>query len=666
MTDGYDEKKTRRVKSEANDGSSAKRTSSKGTAKRRKKKKTSPFSRAMKKLGRRIYNTLLRLEEWTKASRKNKIITIASASAAGLLLVGGIILIIVSSANAKPKMELTLVEEQVAENYTFVDASEYAGTLLEKTDDAGLDYIEETLFVGDSNMARLVMYGLLDYSNVIGVESMGIQGVTGTPSVYFAGYDNPVTIPEAIRLMKPRRIIFNFGTNNLLGASAADFADSYGKALDKIKAAYPYADIIIMAIHPLGENRSNTALKQSQVDDYNLALIKYAKANGYPYLDTAEVLKDESGWLKAKFAYNDGIHLTDDGLKTVLSYARTHAHIVDDARPKPIGSVPTQLAPPVKETEKDFDPALAASAAQTIFISNGFTSASGHSEAPQVTWNWGWPVEGAKGGTESNVGQSLYGAYMAQNTVTKGEVLISYTKTDSEYLFTVSVYAPAAAHAHSYTWVATSTTLHTGTCADTDKKCTAKTITHAPVWGAWATDGTNCTRSCTGFQGCTVKETHTTVLSTNVTVITAATATTAGTGYKTCTVSGCGARFNVTIPATGGGTHTHTPAATWSTDATHHWHACTVSGCTEKLDNAAHTMAAGVVVAPTCTTEGHTTYTCPVCGYSENRDTVAALGHDFQFIETFAPTTEAAGYDLYRCSRCSAEEHRNEVAQLTA
>ena len=43
--------------------------------------------------------------------------------------------------------------------------------------------------------------------------------------------------------------------------------------------------------------------------------------------------------------------------------------------------------------------------------------------------------------------------------------------------------------------------------------------------------------------------------------------------------------------------HTHSYAQTWSTDATHHWHAC--AGCDDKADYAAHDFSAGNCVCGT-------------------------------------------------------------------
>lgn len=584
-------------------------------------KKPPSFFKKLKKDAKKL---LRRFLEWVNESKRNTIIAYSVMGALALLIVLVIVLAIVGGSNKKPQLETNdvpeLVDEQVAENYEFVDTSEYAGTLLEKTDDAGAQYIEETLFIGDSNTARIQMFGLLSYSNVIGIESMGIQGVSGTPCVYFAGYDSPVSIPKAVSLMKPRRIIINFGTNNIAANDAQSFIDGYDAALKKIKAAYQYADIIVEAIHPLGENNGSEYLKQSIVDEYNLALIKYCKANGYPYLDTAEVLKDTDGWVKDKFIYTDGVHLTKEAFTAILSYARTHSHIVDDARPQPIGNIPTQLAPPVKETEPDakFDPASVASSAQSLLVSNGFTVASGHSGSAQTTWTWTCLAAQAKSGAETNLASELANGFLAQNQVRTGAVVVSYNANGNDYIFTVSIYATT--HTHKYAYTSNNNGTHNATCSGTGGTCDKPTVTNeACSFGAWTYDSasgkdkrtcdkckyvetrahehtvttwtpkddTNHTGTCTGCKQ-TVTEAHTYG---DVVATTAATCTTAGSGKKTCPK--CNHSITVSIDALG------------------------------------HALGELVVVTPaTCTTEGSGTKSCTRsgCTYTETV-VIPALGH---------------------------------------
>lgn len=62
--------------------------------------------------------------------------------------------------------------------------------------------------------------------------------------------------------------------------------------------------------------------------------------------------------------------------------------------------------------------------------------------------------------------------------------------------------------------------------------------------------------------------------------------------------------------------HEHEYKADWSSDATHHWHACNDAECTEPADKAEHTWDAG-----TEKEFPNTEYACTVCGYKK---TVAA------------------------------------------
>ncbi len=71
--------------------------------------------------------------------------------------------------------------------------------------------------------------------------------------------------------------------------------------------------------------------------------------------------------------------------------------------------------------------------------------------------------------------------------------------------------------------------------------------------------------------------------------------------------------------------HQHTYSDTWSSDNTYHWYADTCGHGTEK--NKAEHDFQSVVTAPTYETQGYTTYTCSVCGYSYKDDYTNQLTH---------------------------------------
>ena len=79
-----------------------------------------------------------------------------------------------------------------------------------------------------------------------------------------------------------------------------------------------------------------------------------------------------------------------------------------------------------------------------------------------------------------------------------------------------------------------------------------------------------------------------------------------------------------------------------------------------------HSLEAGEVVAPTCEAEGYTVYGCDICGYTENKDTVEALGGtcDWYFTKYSDEDRPACGVkggtEIYTCLVCAATK---EVAQ---
>ena len=103
---------------------------------------------------------------------------------------------------------------------------------------------------------------------------------------------------------------------------------------------------------------------------------------------------------------------------------------------------------------------------------------------------------------------------------------------------------------------------------------------------------------------------------------TPATATTSGSKHKECTV--CGYTMTTeTIPATGGGEHTHSYGSEWKNDATNHWHECS---CGDKTDKAVHDFKWVVDKEATATQKGSKHEECKVCGYKKAAVEIPATG----------------------------------------
>ena len=163
----------------------------------------------------------------------------------------------------------------------------------------------------------------------------------------------------------------------------------------------------------------------------------------------------------------------------------------------------------------------------------------------------------------------------------------------------------------------------TGASEITDKTSVILAATGHSV-SDWKSDHTDHWKECT-VVGCGViiedsKAAHT---AGEWIIDTPATATTSGSKHKECTV--CSYTMTTeTIPATGGGEHTHSYGSDWKYDADNHWHECS---CGDKADKAAHTAGEWIIDTPaTATTSGSKHKECTVCSYTMTTETIPATG----------------------------------------
>ena len=303
------------------------------------------FKRSVK----RFFKHIRRFFQNVARGDRTSILILAGIVAVILLVVVVCVLLNMHNAPAQSQTPSTSVSVSESESYdksaATIAVEEYDGVILSETEDAGEEYIDETLFIGDSNTARMTMFGPVTLQNSLGASSMGIQHVTSSACMYFQGYASPVTVPKAVSMMQPRRIIINYGTNNTAW-DAETFVESYRSAIEAIRAEYEYADIIIAAVHPVAKSRSYPSITMQRIDEFNKALVDLAEELDCSFLNSTEALKGSDGYAKAEYMETDGIHLNKTGMAAYMEYVRTHASDAPDARPSKPTNVPKHNATP--------------------------------------------------------------------------------------------------------------------------------------------------------------------------------------------------------------------------------------------------------------------------------------------------------------------------------
>ena len=263
--------------------------------------------------------------------------------------------------------------EDLSSHYQIDNAS---AALLTETADAGADYLNDTLFLGDSNTVRLYNNGLISLQQFCAKEGIGTQAALNEGIVTFKKDSNHYTIPQAVAMMKPRRVVMTFGTNDT-GMEVSDFIAHYTALVQAVQQSYPYTDIIVNTVPPVPVDHSNYPhMDQSKIDDFNMALLNMCEQLGVRFLNSAEALKGSDGYGIADYYTSGDIHLKSVGLKAVLNYIRTHACQTDDRRPD-TNNIPTRTMEYVSNPSS----AVAAPSSEAASSSGSLSESASSSES---------------------------------------------------------------------------------------------------------------------------------------------------------------------------------------------------------------------------------------------------------------------------------------------
>lgn len=374
-----------------------------------------------------------------------------------VLLTFGITTILLKKGGEEPAPS---VSESVADPTSGGDLSGHyqidnaSTALLTETADAGTDYLNDTLFLGDSNTVRLYNNGLISLQQFCAKEGIGTQVALNEGIVTFKKDSNHYTIPQAVAMMKPRRVVMTFGTNDT-GMEVPDFIAHYTALIQAIQQSYPYTDIIVNTVPPVPADHSNYPhMDQAKIDDFNMALLDLCEQLGVRFLNSAEALKGSDGYGIADYYTSGDIHLKSAGLKAVLNYIRTHALQTEDRRPD-TNNIPTRtmeyVSNPSSAVAAPSSEAVSSSESQAESASSSESSSS-ESTSEDKKYEARYRVDKNGGGTLS-VGNDT------------GNSSVTYTVTDPDKSITVTA-VPAEGHV----FVKWSDGLTSKTRTDTDFK----------------------------------------------------------------------------------------------------------------------------------------------------------------------------------------------------
>lgn len=244
---------------------------------------------------------------------------------------------IIIDAEAKSKQEVetaknnTKVQPVVSVNKEAFAVS--GDSVLAETEDMGQEYLDKIIFLGDSRTYSYKAYGVLSggkktkqvWTPKSGTMTLSAQSYV---KIYYPDTKTDMTIREAVALKKPEYMIIGLGTNGVSYMDEEDFRNEYFSLINDIKEISPDTKIMINSIFPVADYYKRLDLINNQkIAEANRWLVKIAEETGAKYLNTAEVLVDERGWLNGKYDNGgEATHLNKKGDEIVMAYIRTHGY----------------------------------------------------------------------------------------------------------------------------------------------------------------------------------------------------------------------------------------------------------------------------------------------------------------------------------------------------
>ena len=198
-----------------------------------------------------------------------------------------------------------------AETGTDVPADEEEPAATPRADRVSDEWFADAAFFGNSLVDGLHSFGSLSCGDFYAGTSASVLSVESTKDAHLSD-GTPATLLEALLEKQYHKIYVLLGINEL-GFTVEGFVDLYAELLDTVAAAEPDAEIYVMSLTPITEQRSNNGdlFTREKVLRFNQAIRAMVEEAGYTYIDLYTPLADENGWLPAAQS-TDGVHFTPE------------------------------------------------------------------------------------------------------------------------------------------------------------------------------------------------------------------------------------------------------------------------------------------------------------------------------------------------------------------
>lgn len=251
--------------------------------------------------------------------------------------------------------EITNAELKTMFEQIYGVENDYAGTVIPEGEDAGQEYLDRIVFLGDS-----ITYGLKRYSMLSGgyntkqiwtpkIGTLTLAYVMSA-SIYYPEYGKEISIQEAVAAKKPDIMVITLGMNGVSFMKEAYFKSVYTQLVEMIQETSPETKIILQSIMPVARSyEKQISINNKKIAQANVWIAQVAKDCGVYYVNTITSLLAEDGYMPEAYQNGDGMHFNKDGYTLMLDYLRRHSYPESSAEDMP-EDIPPEAVSSAEET----------------------------------------------------------------------------------------------------------------------------------------------------------------------------------------------------------------------------------------------------------------------------------------------------------------------------
>lgn len=190
-----------------------------------------------------------------------------------------------------------------------------------------MTFFTDTAFVGDSVSERVRTYvkdqrkeepGLLSNAKFLVKQSymlfMASKNFVSQKSANLTYNGREMSLCNIMGAMKPKRVFILLGINDYIGEKIDKGMEYVTRTVELIHKYAPDTEVYFQSLTPVTRNFCKKKDYRKLWDDYNAALKKLSETVDFTYIEIAERLKDEEGYLPDDWSTDREYHVNNKGI----------------------------------------------------------------------------------------------------------------------------------------------------------------------------------------------------------------------------------------------------------------------------------------------------------------------------------------------------------------